>query len=42
MPEPPREIGKLHDWREKFWARRYRSIVVSHEESATRFDQLHG
>jgi REP element-mobilizing transposase RayT len=29
-----REIGKLHDWREKFWARRYRSIVVSHEEEA--------
>lgn len=29
-----REVGKLHDWREKFWARRYRSIVVSHEEEA--------
>lgn len=29
-----REIGKLHDWREKFWARRYRGIVVSHEEEA--------
>jgi putative transposase len=29
-----REIGRLHDWREKFWARRYRSIVVSHEEEA--------
>ncbi len=29
-----REIGKLHDWREKFWARRYRSIVVSDEEEA--------
>jgi len=29
-----REAGKLHDWREKFWARRYRSIIVSHEEEA--------
>jgi REP element-mobilizing transposase RayT len=29
-----REIGRLHDWREKFWARRYRSILVSHEEEA--------
>jgi putative transposase len=29
-----REVGKLHDWRDKFWARRYRSIVVSHEEEA--------
>ena len=29
-----REIGRLHEWREKFWARRYRSIVVSHEEDA--------
>lgn len=24
-----REIGRLHDWREKFWARRYRAILVS-------------
>jgi len=29
-----REIGRLHDWRDKFWARRYRSILVSHEEQA--------
>jgi REP element-mobilizing transposase RayT len=29
-----REVGKLHDWRDKFWARRYRSIVVSDEEEA--------
>ena len=29
-----REIGRLHGWREKFWGRRYRSIVVSHEEEA--------
>jgi REP element-mobilizing transposase RayT len=27
-----REMGKLHEWREKFWSRRYRSILVSHEE----------
>jgi hypothetical protein len=26
-----REIGRLHDWRETFWARRYRAIVVSDE-----------
>lgn len=29
-----REVGRLHDWREKFWGRRYRSILVSHEEEA--------
>jgi REP element-mobilizing transposase RayT len=29
-----REVGRLHDWREKFWARRYRAIVVSDEEEA--------
>ncbi|HET9766333.1 MAG TPA: transposase [Thermoanaerobaculia bacterium] len=29
-----REIGRLHGWREKFWARRYRAILVSHEEEA--------
>jgi REP element-mobilizing transposase RayT len=29
-----REIGRLHNWREKFWARRYRAILVSHEEEA--------
>ena len=29
-----REIGRLHRWREKFWARRYRGILVSHEDEA--------
>ena len=29
-----REAGRLHGWREKFWSRRYRAIVVSHEEEA--------
>ena len=29
-----REVGRLHDWREKLWSRRYRSILVSHEEEA--------
>src|SRR5262245_54852756 len=29
-----RELGRLYGWREKFWARRYRAIVVSHEEEA--------
>jgi REP element-mobilizing transposase RayT len=29
-----REIGRLHKWREKFWGRRYRAILVSHEEEA--------
>jgi REP element-mobilizing transposase RayT len=29
-----REIGRLHDWREKFWARRYSAIVVSDEPEA--------
>jgi REP element-mobilizing transposase RayT len=29
-----REIGRLHDWRERFWARRYRAIVVSDEPDA--------
>lgn len=29
-----REAGRLHDWREKFWGRRYQAIVVSEEESA--------
>ncbi len=23
-----REVGRLHDWREKFWSRRYRASVV--------------
>jgi putative transposase len=29
-----REIGKLHDWKEKFWGRRYRAIPVSDEPDA--------
>jgi REP element-mobilizing transposase RayT len=29
-----REIGRLHDWRHRFWARRYRAIVVSDETAA--------
>jgi putative transposase len=28
-----REIGRLHRWRDRFWARRYRSIVVADDES---------
>jgi hypothetical protein len=31
-----REAGRLSDWREKFWAQRYRSIVISGEEAAQR------
>jgi REP element-mobilizing transposase RayT len=29
-----REIGRLHDWRHRFWARRYRAIVVADETAA--------
>jgi hypothetical protein len=29
-----REVGRLHDWRHKFWARRYRAIVVADDASA--------
>jgi len=29
-----REVGRLADWKEKFWGRRYQSIVVSEEEEA--------
>lgn len=29
-----REIGRLADWREKFWSRRYQAILVSAEEAA--------
>ena len=29
-----RELGRLHDWREKFWSRRYTAILVSDEERA--------
>lgn len=28
-----REAGRLHDWKEKFWGRRYQAIVISEEES---------
>jgi len=31
-----REAGRLVQWREKFWARRYRAIVISGEEGAQR------
>jgi REP element-mobilizing transposase RayT len=29
-----REVGRLHDWRETFWSRRYRAIPVSDEDAA--------
>ncbi len=29
-----KEAGRLHTWRQKFWGRRYRPIVVSDEEEA--------
>ena len=29
-----REIGRLHDWRERFWGRRYQAIVISAEEAS--------
>ncbi len=29
-----RELGRLADWRDKFWSRRYQAILVSAEESA--------
>jgi transposase IS200 family protein len=29
-----REIGRVVKWRDKFWSRRYRAIVVSDEEAA--------
>jgi REP element-mobilizing transposase RayT len=28
-----KEAGRLHHWRERIWGRRYRAIVVSHEET---------
>ena len=31
-----REAGRLADWKEKFWSRRYRAIVISGEEAAQR------
>jgi putative transposase len=29
-----KEVGRLHDWRERVWSRRYRSIVVADEKAA--------
>ena len=29
-----REVGRMTQWRDKVWSRRYQSIVVSHEEAA--------
>jgi hypothetical protein len=29
-----RELGRLHDWPEKFWGRRYRAMIVSDEKEA--------
>jgi REP element-mobilizing transposase RayT len=29
-----REIGRLHDWRQRFWARRYRAIVVADDNAS--------
>jgi hypothetical protein len=29
-----KEAGRLHDWRERVWSRRYRSIVVADEKAA--------
>jgi hypothetical protein len=40
-----KEAGKLHRWREKFWSRRYRSIVVADEKAAharLRYIMAHG
>ena len=34
-----REIGRLHGWREKFWARRYRDGVAALRELARLRDQ---
>jgi hypothetical protein len=29
-----REAGRLHDWKERFWGRRYQAIVISGEDAA--------
>jgi REP element-mobilizing transposase RayT len=34
-----REAGRLHDWKERFWGRRYQAIVIS-EEQAAQVDRL--
>ncbi len=31
-----REIGRLHNWREKVWSRRYRPMMISDEREAQR------
>jgi len=31
-----RELGRLHDWHEKLWSRRYRAMIVSDEPEAQR------
>jgi hypothetical protein len=39
------EAGRLHGWREKFWSRRYRSIVVADEKAVyarLRYIMAHG
>lgn len=33
-----KEVGRLHDWKDKFWARRYQAIVVTDE--AAQHDRL--
>ena len=29
-----REVGRIRQWREKFWSRRYRAIAISNEDAA--------
>jgi putative transposase len=29
-----REVGRIHQWKDKFWARRYRAVLISNEENA--------
>ena len=29
-----RELGRLHDWRQRFWGQRYRSIIVVDDDAA--------
>jgi hypothetical protein len=31
-----REVGRLHDWPDKFWSRRYRAMMISNERMAQR------
>jgi hypothetical protein len=40
-----KEAGRLHGWRDKFWSRRYRSIVVADEKASharLRYIMAHG